>query len=160
MTLNRPAPVRTRKKLENTYRFAGGTISILLGGEDTGGAFSILEAVQKPGSEPPLHIHHAADETFYLLEGRMQFHVGDEVHDAVPGDVMFVPRGTPHTFRIQSQVARTVAVCTPAGLEELFREMGQPAQSFEMPEDVAPFSEADLKKLQAVTRRLSTEIIR
>ena len=48
--------------------------------------FSLWEDVQKPGSEPPLHVHHASDETFYILEGAMRFLIGDTRY-MMPGRV-------------------------------------------------------------------------
>ena len=53
MLATQMAPVVARKSLANTYQYAGGIITILLNGADTNGAFSMWEAVQKPGSEPP-----------------------------------------------------------------------------------------------------------
>jgi quercetin dioxygenase-like cupin family protein len=159
MTAQQLAPVLSRKILNNTYRYGGGTVSILLAAEETGGAFSMWEGVQKPGSEPALHVHHAMDETFYLLEGRVRFRIGDEVQEAGPGDVIFAPRGIPHTFRIKSDVARAITICTPGGFEEWFRQLGQPAASFDLPEVVAPFSESDLPKILALGRKLQVEIL-
>ncbi len=100
------APFARRKSLENTYAYGGGTISILAGGEDTGGAFALTEIVQKPGSEPPLHVHEREDELFYIREGAVRAMVGGVVHDLKAGDTIFLPMGVPHTFRIKSKVAR------------------------------------------------------
>jgi quercetin dioxygenase-like cupin family protein len=153
------APVLGRKSLENTYRYAGGTISILISAEDTGGTFSMWEGVQKPGSEPPLHVHHANDETFVVLEGKMRIRIGDEVYEAGPGDVVFAPRGIPHAFKIKSDMVRALTVCTPAGFEEWFRTLGEPAKSFDVSDQVAPFSEEDFPKMMALGKKLHTEII-
>jgi mannose-6-phosphate isomerase-like protein (cupin superfamily) len=160
MTNTLLAPVATRKTLENTYWYAGGTVSILLSGVDTGGTFAAWEAVQKPGAEPPLHVHHTADETFFVLEGEMRFMVGDRIVDAPAGSVVFAPQGTPHTFRIKSPQSRAITICTPACFEEWFREMGQPATSFDLPDCVQQFSEAELPRMIALSRRLNTEILR
>ena len=159
MTTTQLAPVLSRKSLDNTYRYAGGTVSILIAGEDNGGQFGMWEAVQKPGNEPPLHVHHTTDETFHILEGKMRFLVGDQIHDAGPGDVVFAPRGIPHTFRIKSAVARVVTLCTPSGFEEWFRQLREPARSFDLPEDVLPLAESDFPKMLALGNKLGTEII-
>jgi mannose-6-phosphate isomerase-like protein (cupin superfamily) len=46
----------------------------------------------------PLHVHHADDECWYVLEGRLGFLVaGDEV-EAGPGDAVFVPAGVAHAY--------------------------------------------------------------
>jgi mannose-6-phosphate isomerase-like protein (cupin superfamily) len=153
------APVLGRKRLENTYKYAGGTISILISGEDTGGTFSMWEGRQRPGSEPPLHVHYTNDETFVVLEGKLRILVGDEIYDASPGDVVFVPRGVPHAFKVKSDVVQALTVCTPAGFEEWFRVLGEPATSFELPDQVAPFSDADFPKMMALGKKLQTEII-
>jgi mannose-6-phosphate isomerase-like protein (cupin superfamily) len=126
MTELQLSPVLARKSLENTYRYAGGTVSVLIDGEDTNGAFSLWEGMQKPGSEPPLHVHHASDETFFVLDGRMRFLIGDRIYDAGPGDVVFAPRGIPHAFRIKSPVVRSITLSTPSGFEEWFRTFGEP----------------------------------
>jgi mannose-6-phosphate isomerase-like protein (cupin superfamily) len=154
------APVVTRKSLDNTYQYAGGIVSILLSGGETGGQLAVWESVQKPGSEPPLHVHHTTDETFLVMEGAMRFMVGDQILDAPAGSVVFAPRGVPHTFKIKSPQARAITLCTPAGFEEWFRELGQPAVSFDLLDHPRQFSEAEVKKMIALSRRLDGEIIR
>jgi quercetin dioxygenase-like cupin family protein len=159
MTLTQLAPVLSRKSLENTYRYAGGTVSILLTGEDTGGRFSLWESVQKPGNEPPLHVHHDSDETFYILEGKMRFKIGDDIHEAGPGDILFGPREIPHTFKIKSAVARAMTICTPSGFEEWFRDLGERATNFELPCKVEPIPASLFPKMLALGKRLGTEIL-
>ena len=154
------APIIKCKSLGNTYRYAGGIVSILLSGSETGGELAAWEAVQKPGSEPPLHLHHTADETFFVMEGEMRFMVGDRILDAPAGSVVFAPRGVPHTFKIKSSQARAITLCTPAGFEEWFRELGQPATSFDRPDLVQPFSEPELKKMTALGQHLQVEMVR
>jgi len=41
--------------------------------EDTGGAYTITEETWPPQVGPPPHIHHTQEETFYILEGEMEF---------------------------------------------------------------------------------------
>jgi mannose-6-phosphate isomerase-like protein (cupin superfamily) len=50
-----------------------------------------------PGEGPRLHVH-PYDETFIVVERRARFHVGDEVIDAVAGEIVFGPKGVPHRF--------------------------------------------------------------
>jgi mannose-6-phosphate isomerase-like protein (cupin superfamily) len=154
------APIVTRKSLSNTYEYAGGTIAILLSGADTGGDFSMWEGYQKPGGEPPLHVHHTTDETFIVLEGDLRFLVGDRIVDAPAGSVVFAPRGIPHTFKIKSPRARAITIATPAGFEEWFRQMGRPATSFDLPERVDPPTQEEIHKMIALGKSLQTDIIR
>ena len=56
----------------------GHNITHKLRGEDTGGAFSLLE-VDMFGDGPPQHIHKTEDETFYVLEGEINVLVGKDI---------------------------------------------------------------------------------
>ncbi len=158
-TMTTMEPVVAQKRLDNTYRYAGGTITILLTGEDTDGQFSMWEGVQRPGSEPPLHVHHTGDETFIIQEGCVRFRIGDRTIDATPGMVAFAPRSVPHTFRIQSPQAKMLTIATPAGFEEWFQVLGTPATSFDLPESVEPPSPEEFQKMLALSRKLGTEIL-
>lgn len=46
----------------------------------------------------PLHVHHADDEAWYVLAGRLGFRLGDEELSAGPGQTVLAPRGVAHTF--------------------------------------------------------------
>ena len=46
--------------------------------EDTGDAFSLLEADEPPGFGPPMHIHREAAEAFYVVDGEYLIFVRDE----------------------------------------------------------------------------------
>src|SRR5689334_10528804 len=100
MTAATIGAVYGRKSVRNTFRYAGGLGTILIDGSETGGALAILEGVQRPGGEPPLHVHTREDETFYVIEGKMSVWVGGAIHHLSAGDSIFLPRGVPHTFRV------------------------------------------------------------
>ena len=153
------APVLGRKTVHNTYRYAAGLATILIQGAETGGAFALMEAMQKPGGEPPLHIHDREDETFYVLEGEIAVWVGGQVHHLKPGDSVFLPRGVPHTFRVKSPVARGLNFMTPAGFEEYFQTLGKPTGNFDLPETVLPPTEEELAAIQRLADKLGVRII-
>jgi uncharacterized cupin superfamily protein len=48
-----------------------------VGGEDSGGALTVLEEVP-PMVDTPLHVHSREDELFYILEGEHIVQRGDE----------------------------------------------------------------------------------
>jgi mannose-6-phosphate isomerase-like protein (cupin superfamily) len=76
-----------------------------------------------------LHVHHADDEAWYVVEGTLGFRVGDEVVEAGPGAAVLVPRGTPHTFwNARPEPARYVLVMTPR-IQSLVRELHAPGAS-------------------------------
>src|SRR3954454_7426381 len=77
----------------------GDHYTFLVTGDETGGAYFVMEALVPPGGGPPPHIHTREDETFYVLDGEIEFLIGDELIDAGRGDFVSVPRGTVHRFR-------------------------------------------------------------
>jgi quercetin dioxygenase-like cupin family protein len=98
------------------YRF-------LVTGAETGGMYFAMEAIVPPGGGPPPHIHRREDETFHVLEGQVEFLLGDELVTAGVGDFVNVPRDTVHRFHnASSELARLIITFSPAGLEKFFEE--------------------------------------
>lgn len=128
-------PVTSRRTLDNSLALGTAVASFLISSEQTGGAFSLVEIDQRPGNEPPYHIHEREDETFYLLEGRMTVMVDGEIHELESGQSIFLPRGLPHTFRVRSETARSLLFLTPGGFENYFRELGQHTNSLKPAQD-------------------------
>ena len=153
------APVRGRKTIQNTYRYGGGVVSILIDGSETGGAQALIETTQIPGAEPPLHVHEREDETFYVLEGNLSVWVGGQVHHLQAGESIFLPRGIPHTFRIKSPTVRGLNFISPAGFEQWFRELGTPADSFELSTDLPPMTEELQRKSAELSAKLHVQIV-
>ena len=120
---------------ESSVCYLGGLFSVLAGAEDTNGRFCLMEIVGRKGMEPPRHVHHRDDEGFYVLEGEITFYVGDEIYEATPGTFIFAPRGVPHSFTFETETIRKLAIVTPGGLEEHFRDrrFGEPAQALTLP---------------------------
>lgn len=109
-----------------------------LTGEQTGGRFALWEGVLPCGAAPPLH-SHPQDETFYVLEGTVvvwavqpeeaadERWVDTHGRQCDPGAAIFVPGGTPHTFRVVSDTARMLFLSTPAGIEQFVHDLSEPA---------------------------------
>jgi quercetin dioxygenase-like cupin family protein len=104
------------------------TDRFMIDGADTGGRLSVVEHTVPPHVlAGPLHYHSREDEYSYVLEGRLGAVLGDQEIIAEPGDLVFKPRGQWHTFWNPGDTpTRVLELITPAGLEELFRELGAP----------------------------------
>jgi quercetin dioxygenase-like cupin family protein len=138
--------------------FFGELQTVLASGEQTGGRFSVVEHVGREGLSPPWHRQPGDDETFYVLEGEIAFWVGnpDEPrHRTRAGMLVFVPRGTPHSFRIESATARWLTISTPAGHERFYRAGGEPAEARTLP----PPGEPDIAKVEAAGRAYGVELL-
>lgn len=106
----------------------GDHYTFLVTGAESGGAYFAMEALVPPGGGPPPHIHRREDETFYLIDGRIEFLLGEDRITAGPGDFINVPRGTVHCFRNTGvETARMVLTFTPAGMEHFFEATLEPA---------------------------------
>ena len=82
----------------------------------------------RKGHEPPPHTHAREHETYLVLDGQWTFDVGDQTLLAGPGTSVFLPRGVQHRFSIDADGARALMLLTPGGLEDAFREMGEPTE--------------------------------
>jgi mannose-6-phosphate isomerase-like protein (cupin superfamily) len=90
---------------------------------ETAGKFSLLEATEPPGFGPPLHIHHDTAEAFYVLAGEyLMFLDGREISCSA-GSFVFVPIGTPHTFKVGDVPSRKLVLFTPAAMIGYFDEL-------------------------------------
>src|SRR5438874_11521139 len=78
----------------------------LVPNEVTGGGLSVFQATMPEGFSPPRHIHTREDEVFLVIEGEVWFDIDGELRLAGPGASVYMPRGVPHTVRIQSPSAR------------------------------------------------------
>jgi quercetin dioxygenase-like cupin family protein len=105
------------------YYGPGDLYRFLVTGAETGGAYFAMEAIVPPGGGPPPHIHRHEDETFYVVEGEVDFLLGDEVVTGGAGDFVNVPRGTVHRFQNTGTAPmRMILTFTPAGIEQFFEE--------------------------------------
>lgn len=91
--------------------------------EDTGGRFSLLEVTL--ARDIPRHVHHAADECVYVLDGILEVEFDDRVERATAGMFVLLPQGIPHALRCASTPPpKVLQISSPGGwecyLEDLF----------------------------------------
>ena len=111
-------------------------------------AWSVFEAEVTPGFDVGAHLHHNAEELFYILDGELDLlafepvtrtaanwdswesAAGARVMRGGPGSAMFVPAGCPHAFANPGTApARMLFLVSPPGhelyLEEIGKQIGQ-----------------------------------
>jgi len=135
----------------------GDLVEIKLDGEQTGGAYSLLEDWPGPGYAPALHVHERADEVVHILGGRFRLLDRDGERELAPGDTVRIPMGTAHAFANagDEQGHRLVMFC-PAGPELLWAEIGVPAADRTTP----PAARPDMRRFAEAARRHGLTIVR
>jgi quercetin dioxygenase-like cupin family protein len=101
-------------------------VRYMLEGGDADPRFSMLELTFPPRAlAAPLHRHMREDEYSFVLEGSLGALLGDEVVIGKPSDLVCMPRRQWHTlWNAGDTPTRVLAVISPAGLENVFREVG------------------------------------
>jgi quercetin dioxygenase-like cupin family protein len=102
-------------------------------GETTRGRYALVEIAGRAGDMPPLHVHHREDEVFHVLEGRLALHLPGEHAELGAGDTFVAPLGIPHAYRVESETARWLVLCAPAGFDAFVRDASETAPAGELP---------------------------
>jgi len=137
----------------------GDTYTILLTGKDTAGRYCLIDMHVPPGGGPPPH-RHDFEESFTVLEGEIEATFRGVRSTVHAGQVIHIPANAPHQFRNKSEKpARLLCLCSPAGQEEFFRELGVPvATRTTPPPELDPSAQAALQaKSEALALPYRTE---
>ena len=125
--------------------------------EETGGRLAAWEQLLPHRSSPPLHVHVADDEAWFVLEGSLTFQVADRTWTAEAGAFVWAPRGLRHTFRVDSPTARLLGLALPSGFDRFVRATGRPAESPSLPPP--PDGPPDLAGLVRAAREHGRDVV-
>ena len=134
-----PPPTRSTASRESptsggrSARWSAGT-SIKAAAEQTDGRLIQMVVRDSRGAGTPLHIHHDADESFYVIEARSTSTSATSGTRRGAGDYVFAPMGVPHAFVVTSEQAELFVTFAGAGTEGplgagvhgFFSEVGTP----------------------------------
>ncbi|MFC9433442.1 cupin domain-containing protein [Nocardia sp. NPDC057030] len=89
---------------------------------DTEGRFSLLEVVL---ARPiPRHVHDAADECIYVLDGELGIEFDDHSYTAGTGCFTLLPRGVPHALHpVSTPPPRVLQISSPGGWEHYLEDL-------------------------------------
>lgn len=139
----------------------GDTYTILLTGGDTAGRFCLIDMYVPPGGGPPPH-RHDFEETFTILEGDLEATFRGQKMTVRAGETIHIPANAPHQFRNSStKAARMLCICSPAGQEGFFLELGVPVptRTTAAPKLDEPAQAAFLAKAKALAPKYLTEFL-
>jgi quercetin dioxygenase-like cupin family protein len=141
----------------HTIAVVGDVYRFLATGDDTDGKYAMWEAIVPPGGGPPPHVHSREEEGFCVLEGEITFTVNGERIVAKAGTFANMPVGTVHSFKNEtSEPAKMLLSVAPAGLEQMFFEVGVPLA--EGATTALPPTKDEIEKLLAVAPKYGIEI--
>jgi quercetin dioxygenase-like cupin family protein len=140
----------------------GDTYTVTVTGEQTEGRFCVIDMHIPPGGGPPPH-RHDFEETFILLEGEMEATFRGKKSIVRAGDTLNIPANAPHQFHNAStKPVRMLCICSPAGQEKFFMEVGVPVPTRTTPppklgkEEQAAF----IEKVKALAPKYHTELLK
>jgi quercetin dioxygenase-like cupin family protein len=140
----------------------GDTYTISVTGEQTAGRFCVIDMHVPPGGGPPPH-RHDFEETFIVLEGEVEATFRGQKSLVRAGDMINIPANAPHQFHNGSaDPVRMLCICSPAGQENFFREVGVPvATRTTPPPKLDPKEQAAfIDKVKALAPKYRTELLR
>lgn len=132
--------IKIINKNEGEYlAIAGGNYRIIISGEQTSGNYAVIEMTVPPGGGPPPHAHPDIQEMFHVLEGEVEFKTENGKQIVSKDGFVNIPLGGAiHCFKnISEKPVRLLCTVVPAGLENLFQEIGAPVlpgQTLPIPE--------------------------
>ena len=140
----------------------GDTYTITVTGEQTEGRFCVIDMHIPPGGGPPPH-RHDFEETFILLEGEMEATFRGQKSMVRAGETLNIPANAPHRFHNASALpVRTLCICSPAGQEKLFLEVGVPVATRTTPPPKLDEKEqaAFIEKVKELAPKYRTELLK
>ncbi len=125
--------------------------TVKISGRDTDGRYGLLELVVPAGVGSPWHVHPEEDEWLYGLDGEVTVWVGETRMSLTAGSFVFGPKGVPHTFYVESGVARLLVGFAPMQFEGFLREVGEPALERVVPPPLD--GHPDMERLASIGER-------
>ncbi|MGI9421790.1 MAG: cupin domain-containing protein [Hyphomicrobiaceae bacterium] len=109
----------------SNYDWANDHTFVKVATGDTGGAYTLMEDNLKQTFALGLHVHREHAETFYILEGSVDFYVDGTWITAGPGATLHIPPGVPHACIITPghDGGRMLMIFQPSGFDLFLAEL-------------------------------------
>ena len=106
----------------------GDTYRIIVGSEQTSGAYALVDMLIPPNGGPPPHSHAKFQEAFFIIDGQIEVITKERKYTATKGSHVNIPfNGPVHKFTNKTdKTIHMLCLITPAGMEKMFKEVGTP----------------------------------
>ena len=114
-----------------SYNWENDHIFVKVAASETGSAYTVVEDNLKSTFELGLHLHRYHAETFYILEGSVDFYVDGEWMSAKTGACLHIPPGVPHAVKVSDRVenARMLMIFQPSGFDGFLAELARMSEA-------------------------------
>jgi uncharacterized cupin superfamily protein len=112
-----------------------------------------------PKGGPGPHSHATFQEAFYSIDGEIKVITKEKTHTAIKGSYVNIPfNGPVHKFINETdKVAHILCFTTPAGMEQMFQEIGKPVQADTfLP--IPQMTSEELKQLQSIAGKYGQKL--
>ncbi len=75
-------------------------MQVLIGPQDGAPNFAMRRFIMGEGGGVPAHTNKVEHEQ-YVLRGRAEVGIGDKVYEVQSGDVVYIPAGAPHYYKVR-----------------------------------------------------------
>jgi quercetin dioxygenase-like cupin family protein len=137
----------------------GDTYRIIVSGEQTNGAYALIDMLIPPEGGPPPHSHVTFQESFYILDGQIEVITKEKKYIVTKGSYVNIPFNGPiHKFTNKTdKIAHILCLLTPAGMEKMFEEIGKPVavNTFLPPPQMTP---EELKQIQSIAEKYGQKL--
>ncbi len=83
------------------------------------------------GEGPNPHVHPNEEQFVYVLSGKLNMILGDEIREMGPGDIAHIPRNVRHGVRCTEGPATFFTVKSPAGDGDLYQDYNEASDAKE-----------------------------
>lgn len=142
-------PIVVRVNQGTEINVLGDNQQIKLTGNETNGQLTVIIQELPAGIFVPKHVHQFEDENFQVMEGEVEFEIGNDTVTLKSGDMIYLPKNQPHAIRNSGSVTAKVRLnIVPAGLEEMFKELND-----------LPSGEPDLQKVTEICGKYGVSFV-
>jgi len=139
------------------YAFAGTTMTVLVPGAASGGAFTMLHVIKPNGCSTPPHSHDAEAEISYVLAGTLGVETEGRRASVGAGECVTLPPTRPHRlFNDSGADVREFLLCAPAQFDRFVAAAGTPVAPYAQP---AAMTDADRKRLVATAPEFGIQLL-
>jgi quercetin dioxygenase-like cupin family protein len=138
----------------------GGTYRIIIGSEQTNGAYTLIDMLIPPKGGPGPHSHAAFQEAYYVLDGEIMLSTKEKTYTATKGSYVNIPfNGPVHKFtNRKDKTAHMLCLITPAGMEKMFEEIGRPVAADTFLPPPPQMTPEELKRLQKIAEKYGQKL--